>query len=166
MSSIICRDSFGRNLEYLTQWDVNRSIYICGVATSPPPRIRFSNKISTVSLVVKPEINEDSIRADIPNILLQQPYSIIASIFYEYDNDEICQTEHIFTIPVVPCKIPEDYFMTENVEYVCWIDMQNRALELIGRLEKERDGNILIVHDIEPDLTDVLWFDTSVSKLE
>ena len=159
MREIVCHDAQGYKLEYYTQWDTNQVAVISGIELSPTPRVRFSNKRSKVSLVVKPELTDDGIRVDVPNVLLQQPFPIIINIFYEY-NDDSAKTRYIFNIPVVPSKIPEDYMMTQNVEYVCWADVKYRAEILIDELPQNR--KLIVIQDEEPaDLYDVLWFDTS-----
>lgn len=163
MEEIICLDLQNNTLDYLTQWDVNRVIVLKGFALSPMPRVRFSNKYSKVSLVVKPEVVDGHIQADIPNILLQQPYPVIISVFYEHDDNSLV-AKHSFSIPVIPCQIPEDYTMIENVEYVSWVEVRNRAESLILQLEKERDGLFMTVQDLEPDGVDMLWFDTGYSE--
>lgn len=160
MSDIICRDTLGRNMNYLTQWDMNRVAVINGITLSPAPRVRFSNKASKVSLVVKPKIEDSSMFVDIPNILLQQPHPIVVSVFYEY-SDGILQTEHVFTIPVIPHAMPDDYFFVDNVKYTSWAEVQERAELLMHDLELDRNWKIIRIGEAEPQDSDIIWFDTS-----
>lgn len=160
MSEIRCRDTLGRDLNYLTQWDVNRIAIIEGIELSPNPRVRFGNKVSKVSLVVKPTIENSAIRVDIPNILLQQPHPITISVFYERDGD-LLQVEHVFTIPVVPQTIPEDYFFVNNIEYTNWVEVKRQAEILIEALQNDPGRGVLVITDAEPDGIGLLWFDTN-----
>lgn len=157
MTDIICRDAFGDPLEFLTQWDVNQKVVIEGIELSPCPTIRFSNKHSKVSLVVRPTIVDDKLQVDIPNILLQQSYPIIVNIFYEYDDS--AKTRHIFLIPVIPSKCPEDYNYIHNIDYVSWVEIEEQAKALIAELEQSKDP--IIVGVSEPANADILWFDTN-----
>lgn len=161
MTDIICRDILGRELEFLTQWDLNRVLVIEGLSTDRLPRFRFSNKSSNVSLVVKPSIVDDLVHVDIPNILLQQPHNIVVSIFYEYDDS--LASYATFVIPVIPQKIPDDYEMFNNVDYTSWVEVQTRAELLMHELENQRDNSVLYVSNIEPEDNDVFWFDTGVA---
>lgn len=159
MTELICRDISGRELNFLTQWDLNRVLVLDGIDTDPMPRFRFSNKASSVSLVVKPTVIGESVHVDIPNILLQQPYSIIISIFYEYDDGSLC-SHGTFSIPVIPQKIPDDYVMTNNIEYTCWVEVQERAELLMQELEIKKDYSVIHISDSEPEEKDVFWFNT------
>ena len=60
MTDIICHDGQGYPLEFLSQWDTNQVAVIRGIELSPVPCVRFSNKSSIVSLVVKPTVVGDS----------------------------------------------------------------------------------------------------------
>ena len=164
MTDLICRDILGRELTFLTQWDLNQVLVIGGINTEPIPRFRFSNKASSVSLVVKPTIVGEDVHVDIPNILLQQSHSIIVSIFYEYGDS--LRAHSTFSIPVIPQKIPDDYVMTDNVEYTSWLEVQERAELLMHELEMRKDYSVLRISDIEPEETDVFWFNTGTQNEE
>lgn len=157
MTDIICHDGQGYPLEFLSQWDINQVAVIRGIELSPVPCVRFSNKSSIVSLVVKPTVVGDSLHVDIPNVLLQQSSPIIICIYYEYD-DSSGKIRHIFNIPVIPNKMPEDYIPTQNVEYVSWVEVRERAEEVLADLQNRP---ILIIDDVAPTDNDRLWLDTS-----
>jgi len=158
MTDIICYDSHGYPLEYLTQWDLNQVLVIQGLELSTIPCVRFSNRSSKVSLVVKPTVVDNKLHVDIPNILLQQGLPIVIYLYYEYD-DGLSKTRHIFTIPVIPNKMPEDYIFTENVEYVSWLEVEQQAKELIADIEQFRYP--IIIDETEPSSENILWLDTS-----
>lgn len=160
MSNIICRDKYGSPIEFLSQWDLNIVIAIEGVDLTQPPRVRFSNRCGESSLVVRPVISGNVMYVDVPNVLLQQPLPITTRIFYEYENGAV-QTKYIFNIPIVPCPRPYDYAETDNVEYVNWTEIQDRAKELMESFSEGREDDVLVVGSSEPELTDILWFDTS-----
>lgn len=160
MSNIICRDRYGSPIEFLSQWDLNIVIAVEGIDLTRSPRVRFSNKCGSSSLVVRPVVVGNLVYVDIPNVLLQQPYPITTRIFYEYESGMVL-TKYIFNIPVVPCPKPVDYAATDNVDYVDWLEIQERAEELMEELGETREDDVLIVDSSEPTLTDIIWFDTS-----
>ena len=163
MDDIIIYDKRGLPLEFLTQWDQNQVMVIRGIDFSPAPVFRFSTISSVASVVVKPTVDNGVVTADIPNVLLTQCKPIVVHINYEYDDGD-SKTRHVFNIPVIPCKQPEDYHMTENVEYVSWTRVAKQARTLISRLETERV--VIEVDNTEPVGTDVLWFNTGVTSLK
>ena len=158
MDNIVCYDRYGYPLEFLTQWDQNIVMVVHGAAVSPIPVFRFSNDISRVSLVVKPVVQGDKLYVDIPNVLLTQDRPICVYVNYEHE-DYAIKARHIFNIPVIPCRRPEDFEMTQNVNYVNWIEMAHIASEIIEELESEQMK--ISVGDTEPEDADILWFDTS-----
>ena len=160
MIDVICYDAQGYPLDFLTQWDLNRTAVLSGVELSPTPRVRFRNKFSATSVVVKAIVTDDHIRVDIPNILLTKASPIIIEVFYEYDDGSVA-TRYFFSVPVIPSKQPEDYTMEENIEYANWAETEANAIALMKKIEEERDWDVLVVDSVEPETTDVIWFNTS-----
>lgn len=158
MEDFIIYDKRGLPLEFLTQWDQNQVMVIQGIEISPAPVFRFSVATSIASIVVKPTVSYGVVSVDIPNILLTQCKPITVHINYEYDEGD-SKTRHVFNIPVIPCKQPEDYRMTENVKYVSWARVSRQAQDLISQLAEERF--VVVVGDTEPIEPAVIWFDTS-----
>lgn len=157
MDDIIIYDKRGLPLEFFTQWDQNQVMVIRGIDTSPAPVFRFSVVSSVASVVVKPTVSGDSITVDVPNVLLTQCKPIMVHINYEYDQGD-SKTRYAFNIPIIPCKQPEDYYMTENVKYVSWTRVQKQAQTLLTQLQTEKFT--VVVSDNEPSQNDVLWFNT------
>lgn len=130
--SIICYDSNGNALKRLYQWDINQTISISGLEASNAPAFHFCNKISSKALVVTPSATDDKIEVSVPNILLQQPYPIIAYLYEPVDEDG-GRTMHTIQIPVFPRPKPEDYVYTET-EVLNYknLDSRVKALEQGG----------------------------------
>lgn len=160
MTDLFCHDTHGYPVEFFTQWDLNLVVVIDGVDITTRPAVKIRNKLSKAAIVVMPTIVNGSICVDVPNVLLQQALPIIFEIFYEYDDGSV-KTRYIFSIPVVPSQKPEDYTMVNNIDYADWVVVQERAEELLEQLEQDREDDVLIVNASEPDLIDIIWFDTS-----
>ena len=93
----------------LFQWDVNQVIKIAGlVLGSSPVEVHFCNKKSTSALVVNSTTPTNGyVLANIPNVLLTEPYDIVAYV-YQTDGSTRSTTKTI-DIPVVARKKPNDY---------------------------------------------------------
>lgn len=107
--------------EHLWQWDLDRQI---AVSDSTVTEVHFCNKTNDCSLVVKVV---DGI-ANIPNILLQQPFDIRV---YAYCD---CYTKVEATFKVKARTKPSDYVYTET-ETLQYSTLGNRIDELQEQVE-------------------------------
>lgn len=126
-------DENGNQIYYFTQWDLNRKlvIYLPDYDLSILPEVHFCNKKSDEALVVKPSIHnnqEKAIIADVPNILLQEPYPISAYVYMSnVKNDE--QKTVVATTIVVNARVkPASYIYEDNVDYDT-TDIEQRIYE-------------------------------------
>lgn len=90
----------------LFQWDTNQILDLSEDDT--PAQVHFRNTKSRDALVVT--ITNDE--AQIPNILLQQPYPIEVFLYYKNGDEGYTITRHTF--PVIPRMKPADYIYTET----------------------------------------------------
>lgn len=135
-------DENGNQIYYFTQWDLNRNLvlYLQDYDLSILPEVHFCNKKSTEALVVKPSIHnnqEKAIIADVPNILLQQPYPISAYVYMSnVKNDE--QKTVVATTIIVNARVkPASYIYEDNVDYDT-TDIEQRIYErLIAYLSSD-----------------------------
>lgn len=114
MSEIVCYDSKGNVMEKLYQWDTGQSIRISGADTSPTTQVHFCNRLSKSTLVLTPTVSNSNFIVSIPNILLQQPETIVVFL-YQYTNPNSYRTTWSFQIPVIPKPKPDDYIYEDNV---------------------------------------------------
>ena len=118
MSEIVCYDNEGKVFDHFTQWDRNQSIIIRGADVSSVPVLHFYNKNSRTSLVVNPSIQDQSIYAPVPNILLQEPYPIMAHVFYTHEGASKAKYE--IRLPVMPKPRPDDLLYTEVISGITY----------------------------------------------
>lgn len=84
-----------------------------------PPKVHFCNQKSEKALVVESTLSDNKIVADIPNILLQEPYRITAYVYLETDiENSSWKTIQTIEIPVRKRPKPDDYEYVENVKVV------------------------------------------------
>lgn len=114
MLDAIMYDSFGTQITYLVQWDVDQTVSFEGVniSTNTAPIVHFCNKNSDKALGVQSTLDDGVINVKIPNILLKEAETIVV---YFYSNN---RSVEITKIPVRPKPQPNDYFYSDNVEVV------------------------------------------------
>ena len=134
MLSAVCLDSQGRSIFNLTQWDTNQKLIIEDEYSinGKAPMVHFCNKKSKQALAVKSTLSDGKIVADIPNILLKEPYNIIAYIFVTEDNNS-GKTVETINIPVHQRLQPTDYEYKDNVDIVYIQDL----IDQVQQLEKD-----------------------------
>lgn len=109
MANIVCYNSDGSILRYYTQWDTDQKLIIKGADISSAPVFHFLNAYKNIAYVVQSEIDETSIVANVPDILLQNDLPLIVYIYYESGT-----TEYSIRIPVMPRKKPSDYVYVDT----------------------------------------------------
>lgn len=114
MLDAIMYDSFGTQITYLVQWDVDQTVSFEGVniSTNTAPIVHFCNKNSDKALGVQSTLDDGIINVKIPNVLLKEAETIVV---YFYSNN---RSVEITKIPVRPKPQPNDYFYSDNVEVV------------------------------------------------
>ena len=145
MNEIKCYDSDSNVLTKLHQWDANQTITIVDADVSPIPAFHFCNRNSKNALVVTPTVSgTHHLIAKIPNVLLQQPETIILYIYQETSSTRK-KTVHTAHIPVIPRPRPDDYEYEENVEYISLSILNARLRELRLELEQYIDSEATII---------------------
>ena len=82
MSKIVCYDYYGNVIKQLTQWDVNRSMYIPNWQYDVAPIIQFTNRPQTENYSVASTYDEinDVVSFEVPNALLRNDDTVILFI--------------------------------------------------------------------------------------
>lgn len=163
-----CLDTYDNHIEYLTQWDINQKLKIVltgcdegylGIA----PEIHFANAKSQEALVVRSAVQgNDTIIADIPNILLQDHYPLLVYVYLSDNNDAYAQKTIIkLEIPIRKRVRPSEYDYVENIEHITAEQIKREIKQEIadelcsGTLVLDgftlRDGTTGILHRIRVD---------------
>lgn len=139
MFEIRCYDEKFKEITHLTQWDVNRFIIVKSIDVDTVPEFHFCNKktelaIPVLSRLVKDENDKNCYIAEIPDILLQQPFDIIVYIYVDsvVENKISSKTTHMARIPLVPRPKPEDYpyeVVESHIDYLGKLIAQATELE-------------------------------------
>lgn len=101
MSTIRCYDSNGAIIGELYQWDKNVRVTISGIDVTNVSELHFCNRRSETAIRVAATKSGNSITANIPNILLCEPESIIIFICEALSNNET-RTTHVCRISIHP----------------------------------------------------------------
>lgn len=119
----------------LTQWDAGQSFYIFNEFNlTEAPLFHFCNSQSEEALIVTATLSDNKIAVDIPNILLQEPYSIIAYM-YCYSTDTSARSIIAIKIPVRRRPKPSQYKYVENIEVTSMKRVEAQLNNLISRAE-------------------------------
>lgn len=127
---------------YFTQWDKGQ-VLICDECPRGT-QIHFSNTRSELAYVVETDSN---LEAEVPDILLQEPYPITAWIYREENG--IFYTENRREIQVIKRPRPESYVYTDE-ERMYWeskVD-ENWGVENAGKFLVVGENGIVTVSSI------------------
>lgn len=139
MYEVPCLNLNGDTINRFYQWDIDQKIVIdlngCDERyLQNPPEVHFSNSSRKEALVVRSTVKysgddvavqDDSVAtmragdiiiADIPNILLQEPYPLLVYVYLTDADDSSSQKTILYSeIPVRKRAKPSDYLYVENV---------------------------------------------------
>lgn len=139
MYEVPCLNLNGDTINRFYQWDIDQKIVIdlngCDERyLQNPPEIHFSNSSRKEALVVRSTVKysgddvavqddsvatmhaRDIIIADIPNILLQEPYPLLVYVYLTDADDSSSQKTILYSeIPVRKRAKPSDYLYVENI---------------------------------------------------
>lgn len=132
MFEIQCLDSYGNTINHFTQWDIDQKVIIpidsCNLPESElpsspayaTPEVHFCNTKMDERYIVRSEVVDGkTISAEVPNILLQEPYPILVYV-YMVDSQDASSQKAILRneIPVRKAVKPSDYFYIENIKRI------------------------------------------------
>lgn len=144
MYEVPCLNLNGDTINRFYQWDIDQKIVIdlngCDERyLQNPPEVHFSNSSRKEALVVRSTVKYsgadvaaqddgvatmhagdiiagDTIIADIPNILLQEPYPLLVYVYLTDADDSSSQKTILYSeIPVRKRAKPSDYLYVENI---------------------------------------------------
>lgn len=125
MFEVDCLDTYDNPIEHFTQWDVDQKVKIVldGVEDgylAIAPEVHFANAKSTEALVVRSTVQgNNTIIADVPNILLQEYYPLLIYVYLTDSKDVSSQKTIIkIEIPIRKRAVPSDYEYVENIERI------------------------------------------------
>lgn len=170
MYEVPCLDLNGDTINRFYQWDIDQKIVIdlngCDERyLQNPPEVHFSNSSRKESLVVRSTVKYsgddasvqdysvatmhagDIIIADIPNILLQEPYPLLVYVYLTDADDSSSQKTILYSeIPVRKRAKPSDYLYVENITRIT-AEMIKKEIE--ASTETARTNAINEINDIK-----------------
>lgn len=170
MYEVPCLDLNGNTINKFYQWDIDQKIVInlegCGDRyLQNPPELHFSNSSRKEALVVRSTVKysgddvavqDDSVAtmhagdiiiADIPNILLQEPYPLLVYVYLTDADDSSSQKTILYSeIPVRKRAKPSDYLYVENITRIT-AEMIKKEIE--SSTETARTNAINEINDIK-----------------
>ena len=124
-------------MHHVMQYDKDVYFYVddAYLDQSYPVHFCIGRSMDDALVVDTAEITEDGkFKVKIPNVLLEEPHSIIAYIYVDFDGGQ----RSIFSIElcVLPRPRPADYTEPDNEDYLSLIQLKNEMLE---RLQEAAD---------------------------
>lgn len=158
MFEVVCHDEHGNVIHSLTQWDMNQTLRISW-SMSEVPVIHFCNRKSEESLTVQCTKNGNNLVAQVPNILLQEPYPIIGYI-YLYGSNQDSRTIYAFEIPVRKRVKPNDYIYEDDADYISVVALESRVRSLASALSEHQS----LLEDAKTEMAS--YTDTSIANFQ
>ena len=120
-------------VEPLYQWDVNQGLVIYGLSLASVPEVHFTNALMGKAIVRQATMDKAGvISVEVPNSLLQKPYSLQAYICtYEGSTFE---TQYKIEIPVKPRSKPEDYTLEDDPEVYSFNALENQVVNALAQI--------------------------------
>lgn len=170
MYEVPCLNLNGDTINRFYQWDIDQKIVIdlngCDERyLQNPPEVHFSNSSRKEALVVRSTVKysgddvavqDDSVAtmhagdiiiADIPNILLQEPYPLLVYVYLTDADDSSSQKTILYSeIPVRKRAKPSDYLYVENITRIT-AEMIKKEIE--SNTETARTNAINEINDIK-----------------
>lgn len=169
MYEVPCLDLNGSTINRFYQWDIDQKIVIelkgCDDRyLQNPPEIHFTNVSRTEALIVRSTVSYsrsdiesyndeatknagDTIVADVPNILLQEPYPLLVYVYLTDADDSSSQKTILYSeIPVRKRAKPSDYLYVENITRIT-AEMIKKEIE--SSTETARTNAINEINDIK-----------------
>ena len=139
MFDVTCFDKYGNTVTYLTQWDLNQTLFIEDHGFTTAPQFHFCNKNSEKALVVQSVDKDGVLEVVVPNVLLIEPHTITVYV-YLTEGDSSKTVEYI-QIPVRQRPQPDSFEYEDNVVLVDVQELANEIMTLnasMSSAEEER----------------------------
>lgn len=126
-------------VEPLYQWDKNQELVVYGLSLASIPEVHFTNAAMGKAIVRQATMDAAGvIRAEVPNSLLQKPYTIQAYLC-TYEGSTFA-TQYKLEVPVKARNKPEDYTLEDDPEVYSFNALENQvANALVKVAEAEAD---------------------------
>lgn len=163
MLDVMCFDRDGNQLDYLSQWDLNRIVKfdVTGYTVSGNVQVHFSNSARNVALVVNATYANNTITANIPNELLKEPHALFAYLFAANDEKK---TIAFCTIPVRKRNKPSDYVYSDDTELVSLKELEGQVKMIVEQYNSHSiDEKLIKINSIIADYDDGTYIDTTLS---
>lgn len=155
------------NVSDLYQWDLNQVMTVYGLSLPSVPEFHFINDTMSRSIVRQATMdNAGVISVEIPNALLQKPYTITAHICIR--NGDKFKSLYKMALHVKPRNKPTDYTIEGDEDIYSFNVLENLVYEAVANLNVNTEKIISQVKESNEKLETELnaKYDDHVSMLE
>lgn len=135
-------DVNGNKKNFLYQYDVGQTLIVEDFKYEKAPKIQFSIKSLETSLSEQSTLDSNTLKVDIPDVLLTHGEDIVAYIYIE-DEEQRYVSETIF-ISVCPRKRPSNYICPSAIQTL--LDNKADKADLIAL--QEQIGNVAVATEL------------------
>ncbi len=134
----VCFNSYeSYTTDQVYQWDQNHTLRIVGLNLDYAPAIHFANKKSTETIVVHSTRDGEEVTAPVPNLLLQEPYNIIAYIHIYDVEDKDAKTIEVINIPLIKRIKPSEYQFEDNSDIMNFERLETDIADFIAKMTED-----------------------------
>ena len=149
MTTVRITDAGGNKPKFV-QWDVDRVLYVSGVASQPC--LHFANAELKRAIVVQATDDNGRWKCLVPNFILQFACPMVVSVFVQPDEGRTVATA---VYEVKPKLKPQDYSYTENIGYINWVQKSEEVQQILessqDTLDEINETLAQIQHDYDTD---------------
>lgn len=121
-------------VEPLYQWDLNQELQIAGLSLATVPEIHFTNVAMSRAIVRQARMDTVGVvTVDIPNSLLQKPYTI--QVYVCTYAGSTFETQYKLELPVKARTQPADYVLEGDQEVYSFNALENRVVNALARCD-------------------------------
>lgn len=118
-------------VEPLYQWDLNQELQIAGLSLATVPEIHFTNVAMSRAIVRQARMDAAGIiTVDIPNSMLQKPYTI--QVYVCTYAGSTFETQYKLELPVKARTQPGDYTLEDDQEVYSFNALENQVKNVLA----------------------------------
>jgi len=136
MPTVKCYDKYGKEIDHLTQWDINVSLKIHDFEYDIAPVCHFATRFGKTSKTVTSTLSDGVVSVPVPNVLLTENKQITMFVFLYDLEEDTGRTVYEVELPVHSKPKPDDFEFSDNVEIIQISEFKVRLEALVAQAEE------------------------------
>ena len=136
MPTVKCFDKYGKEIDHLTQWDINVCLKIYDFEYEIAPVCHFAARYGKTSKTVTSTLENGTVSVNVPNSMLMDSKDITMFVFLYDLEEDTGRTIYEVSIPVRPKPKPDDFEYSDNIEMIQITALKVRLEALVAQAEE------------------------------